>query len=259
MSGRRDIAAAAKRLAIANRREERRFVGALGAMAGSVAKIYERRLAGAVLAVGRADAIKPPATKASPWRQEIDLLEGTIAPQLGPAVAKLHAKLAKAIIKNHTEILGEILRLPVSTQTAHVKAAVEVSRNSAIEYVEKAHRVYATQVRELFGSGESNGLRVEVLRDKLLERGDVSRSRAELIARDQTLKLAGSINEARQKDAGLDSYTWSTSNDERVRPEHAALNGQIFTWAIPPEPGSPGQDFQCRCIAVPYVPELVGI
>jgi SPP1 gp7 family putative phage head morphogenesis protein len=46
-------------------------------------------------------------------------------------------------------------------------------------------------------------------------------------------------------------YIWRTQGDERVRPEHAARDGQVFSWddpAISP----PGTEFGCRCIAVPY-------
>jgi len=31
-------------------------------------------------------------------------------------------------------------------------------------------------------------------------------------------------------------------------------DGQVFSWANPPETGHPGTDYNCRCEAVPYVP-----
>lgn len=253
---------AARKLVIANRRAEMQFAAALRATVAGIVRLYAKRLSAAVGATGRDDGknARPPSGKASPeWRVEVAKLEKSTLPQIAPIVEALHAKMAKQIVKNHAEIMGTVLGLPVNSQTTRVKAAVASSRNAAIEYVEKAHRAYADQVRAVFGSGEADGLRVEVLRDRLLERGDVSESRAELIARDQTLKLAGAINEARQKDAGLTYFVWSTSNDERVRPEHAALDNQVFDWSALPEPGAPGQDFQCRCVAIPYVPELEGI
>jgi len=119
--------------------------------------------------------------------------------------------------------------------------------------------VYADQVEEIFSDPSNFGLRVEELQAMLLERADVSVSRAELIARDQTLKLLGQINEERQTAAGVESYEWSTSNDERVRDEHQILEGTTQSWDSAPEPGHPGEDFQCRCVAVPIIPELEGI
>ena len=81
----------------------------------------------------------------------------------------------------------------------------------------------------------------------------MSESRAELIARDQTLKLNGAITKARQTSAGVNSYTWNTSHDDRVRESHAALDGQIISWDAPPEAGHPGEDFQCRCVPIPVI------
>jgi SPP1 gp7 family putative phage head morphogenesis protein len=76
-----------------------------------------------------------------------------------------------------------------------------------------------------------------------------------LIARDQTLKLNSAITKDRHIAAGISEYTWSTSLDDRVRPEHEALEGTKHSWDAPPEPGHPGEDFQCRCVAIPVIDE----
>jgi SPP1 gp7 family putative phage head morphogenesis protein len=137
--------------------------------------------------------------------------------------------------------------------------AVQISeaREDNIQLVEDATRAYAADVREIFGDPDNAGLRVEELRDLLIERGNVSESRAALIARDQTLKLNGSINRVRQTAAGVESYVWSTSGDERVRETHQEQDGETYDWdSPPPETGHPGQDYQCRCVPVPVIPEL---
>ncbi len=81
----------------------------------------------------------------------------------------------------------------------------------------------------------------------------VSRQRAKLIARDQTSKLNAAITQGRQTALGITEYEWRTSDDERVRPEHKANNGKIFTWKNPPKTGHPGEDIQCRCVAIPII------
>ena len=48
-------------------------------------------------------------------------------------------------------------------------------------------------------------------------------------------------------------YIWRTSGDTKVRASHAANNGKIFAWVNPPETGHPGEDYNCRCSAEPYV------
>ena len=138
-------------------------------------------------------------------------------------------------------------------------AEIAKRRDENIQLVANAGREYAQSVAEIFGEPSTIALRVEELKADLVERGNVSESRAELIARDQTLKLNGAITQIRQENAGITEYIWSTSLDERVRETHAALEGQRFAWGTAPEVGHPGQDFQCRCVALPVIAELEGL
>lgn len=41
-----------------------------------------------------------------------------------------------------------------------------------------------------------------------------------------------------------------------MRSTHAANTGKIFAWDNPPETGHPGEDYNCRCTAEPYTPEV---
>lgn len=47
-------------------------------------------------------------------------------------------------------------------------------------------------------------------------------------------------------------YTWRSLGDDKVRLSHAVNNGRIFAWDEPPTTGHPGEDYNCRCRAVPY-------
>lgn len=56
---------------------------------------------------------------------------------------------------------------------------------------------------------------------------------------------------AMTEDRPTTHYIWRTQGDDKVRPEHAAREGQVFAWddpAIPP----PGTEYGCRCTATPY-------
>jgi SPP1 gp7 family putative phage head morphogenesis protein len=54
------------------------------------------------------------------------------------------------------------------------------------------------------------------------------------------------------KQAGnMDQYVWRTRRDERVRRSHWMNDGRVFSWADPPATGHPGEDYNCRCEAVP--------
>lgn len=101
------------------------------------------------------------------------------------------------------------------------------------------------------------GARVEDLAAELQDGLAFTRARANLIARDQTLKLNGQLTRVRQQNAGIEEYIWTTSGDERVRDDHASKDGQRFSWSNPPpDTGHPGEDYQCRCTAFPVIPGL---
>jgi SPP1 gp7 family putative phage head morphogenesis protein len=48
-------------------------------------------------------------------------------------------------------------------------------------------------------------------------------------------------------------YVWWTRSDARVHPKHRALHGHVFSWSDPPASGHPGEDYNCRCEAIPYI------
>lgn len=139
-------------------------------------------------------------------------------------------------------------------------AALDAFRRRNLDLISSLAEDQVDELGELLDDTE--GLRVEDLRKKILGRFDVSRSKADLLARDQVLKLNAQITQSRQREAGITRYQWSTSSDERVRPMHAELDGEIFSWDDPPitnddgDRNHPGEDYQCRCVAIPIMPEL---
>jgi SPP1 gp7 family putative phage head morphogenesis protein len=65
--------------------------------------------------------------------------------------------------------------------------------------------------------------------------------------------FAALINELRQRGLGISQYIWRSRDDGKVRSSHAHYDDQVFSWDDPPEGGHPGQAFNCRCHAEPYV------
>lgn len=105
----------------------------------------------------------------------------------------------------------------------------------------------------------------EIIDDVIEEAGDNCEANAGLIARDQMNKMNAAFNQVRQTELGIRRYAWRTSDDERVRDEHAVMETLdvgygpgVFAWD---EPGPligvfknhchPGEDIQCRCDAIP--------
>lgn len=119
------------------------------------------------------------------------------------------------------------------------------------------------RLTELLRNSTAHGVRSEELAPEVGKILDAGESRLQLIARDQTLKFYAATNQSAQQAAGIDSYIWVTSGDERVRESHAVLDGQEFRYDDPPDTGdgfnNPGEDIQCRCVATPVIPLFAGI
>ena len=103
----------------------------------------------------------------------------------------------------------------------------------------------------------------------------MGRNKAELIARTEIGHLNSAIARRQQQSVGIEYYEWSATMDGRTRESHALLDGKICRWDKPDkyytfengEPvehdrtqamfkGAPGEDFQCRCTALPWLPEF---
>lgn len=190
---------------------------------------------------------------------ELKLLFATIRVAVRTRTIRAFNDIAGELDAASAKVIGDLLGIDPRSISA-VAHLIDHFREENLRLITNATQDFADQVQEVFESGA--GLRVEELKKQLLERVDVSRSRAELIARDQVLKMNGQINKTRQQAAGVTQYTWSSSLDERVREGHAELEGQTFDWNNPPVVDErtgrrehPGQDFQCRCVAIPVIPE----
>jgi SPP1 gp7 family putative phage head morphogenesis protein len=106
-------------------------------------------------------------------------------------------------------------------------------------------------IRDRLQESLSDGRSVTVARSLLQERVSVARSRARLIATDQTLTLNSSMTRHRQMSSGIERYRWVTMRDDRVRESHQELDGTIQRWDDPPSEGHPGEPVNCRCRASP--------
>ena len=143
-----------------------------------------------------------------------------------------------------------------------------------VSLISKLNQEALSDTRRIIESGIRSSDRWETIADDLEEKlGDKMDSRSELIARDQVSKFNGDLTETRQTQAGVEWYTWRTMEDDRVRDDHASLDGMLCkweddsvysddggeTWKDRTEDmfkGAPGEDFQCRCYPEPYLKEL---
>ena len=149
----------------------------------------------------------------------------------------------------------EVVKSKLDEYVAKNVSLITSVKNDYLNDVEKAIRESYLQ----------NG-RAENLATIIHERTNVSKSRARLIARDQTAKINAELDQARMQALGVKLYIWQTSKDERVRHTHANMQGVLCrfdddtvyskdggkTWikreADKPK-CKPGVEIQCRCFA----------
>jgi hypothetical protein len=91
--------------------------------------------------------------------------------------------------------------------------------------------------------------------------------RAEARASFRILQLNSQIIQEVAMGAGSSHYRWLTERDDRVRPNHVALEGTVHAWSEPPsgggtrpgEPGHPGSGYGCRCLPEPIAGPMPGL
>lgn len=111
------------------------------------------------------------------------------------------------------------------------------------EHLDKIHSLIIRGMRE-------GKLKRDMAKD-ILRYTRQSKKRAMLIARNAPLQYSGALTKHHQTNAGIKSYRWQTSHDERVRDSHRVFNGKICSWdSAGPHPRS---EINCRCDAIPIL------
>lgn len=152
-----------------------------------------------------------------------------------------------SVIEVKADITEYIKRRIAETYSENLKLYV---RNFAEEEI--------IELREVVQKNTFAGYRNETLKDVIKEKYQVTERKAKFLARQETSILSANYTRARYEEAGITKYKWSTSHDERVRPDHAVLNGKIFSYDDPPitnqktgARNNPRIDWGCRCLGIP--------
>lgn len=124
---------------------------------------------------------------------------------------------------------------------------VQTFRAWAVSLIKDLNAQLQRDVSNLVFAAVQNQTPRRKLAKDLAARLGISRRRAMTIARDQTTKLAATLDQARNEEAGITEYRWRHSGKKDFRKEHKAREGQIFQWNDPPSDGHPGQAINCGC------------
>lgn len=231
---------------------ERKFGQALRKIARASAHIVERHIDGpnVVDETRMQQALRDYSEALTPWakRQAQKML--------------LHVQAANARAFHSKSVsLGSELKRQLADDT-DLGIVIRKLMNDHVALIKSIPLEAGLRVQKMVLERAIEGKRADEVAQELAATGQVTESRALLIARTETAKANAAINQARAERIGSTGYIWHNSGDESVRPSHRTLKGkklqgQFFRWDSPPTlddgmTGHPGQFPNCRCFAEPY-------
>lgn len=188
---------------------------------------------------------------------KLELEERLDPAKLGPTIQKFALRVSKKNGEEFRRVIG------ITSRDTGLKTTLDHFQDRNVAEIKSLAGKQLTEIRGILEEGEIGAARVEDISKRIQDSFGVTKSKGDLLARDQVLQLNADLTKTRQTNAGITKYIWTTSNDERVRPDHAELDGTVQSWAAPPvvdeksgRTGNPGDDYQCRCIAFPVLEEL---
>lgn len=151
-----------------------------------------------------------------------------------------------------------------------------------VNWTEKEVEKLRKEIQESVFAGNRRDALVKIIKGS----HQSSLSKAKFIARQETRLLLTKFKQTQYQDAGVDLYKWRCANRPHqpagapykkgeVRHDHAILENKIFKWddsfevdlngrrkagglQKPNGKDNPGQDYNCRCFAIPIVQFKVG-
>ncbi|ODT97408.1 MAG: phage head morphogenesis protein [Rhodanobacter sp. SCN 67-45] len=130
-----------------------------------------------------------------------------------------------------------------------------------VELIKSLPRDAAKRVHELTIKGLEDSTRAKEIAKEIARSGEVTASRANLIARTEVARAASTLTQARAEHIGSTGYIWRTSRDSDVRHSHKQMEGKFVRWDSPPTLSDgttthAGQIYNCRCYPEPVIPEV---
>lgn len=209
--------------------------------------------------------------------EKIDKKLGGVLPEEIAAKLKADDLFDRTIWKTETEFQKSVKGITVAPQLTperRRRIADEWQNNMQLyiqEWTETEIKKLRREMKETVFAGNRYESAVKAIQSSY----GVSASKAKFLARQETNLLMTKFKQARYTDSGVDLYRWrcvAGSANHPVRPSHKACDGKIFTWTKKREvdlhgaeksggqikPGqnndcNAGQDYNCRCFAVPIV------
>lgn len=167
----------------------------------------------------------------------------------------------RGIVQAGAELRGAGVDVPASWIQGALLRPVHAARLAAVytrdfSLLEGVTREMSQQIGEVLAEGMADGRGIRHIVGQIVDRVEkVGRTRARVIARTEVIRAHADASIGTYRDAGIEGVRiraeFSTSRDDRVCPECAALEGRVFSMdeiegMIPIHPN-------CRCGIIPVV------
>lgn len=123
---------------------------------------------------------------------------------------------------------------------------IKLFKSLPIEAADRVYDIHNQAIQAVVSGKRSTELQKEIMRT-----GEVTASRARLIARTEVGRASTSLTQVRSIAIGSAGYTWRTADDGDVRHSHKKMEGKYVEWIAPPlldgMTGHAGQFPNCRC------------
>lgn len=164
-----------------------------------------------------------------------------------------------AMWDRHSQEIGKGLRELVRRQPAGEVLQDFLARQ--VHYITSLPVEEGQRVHKLSIEAMTAGKRPDEIARDLAHTGQVSKSRATLIARTECARTSSALTLTRGRAVGATHAIWRTARDRQVRPSHREMEGVTFSLSDPPKLSDgtqtyPGQIYNCRCISEILLPEI---
>lgn len=170
-----------------------------------------------------------------------------------------------------------------------LKDAFDLQVKANVELIKSLPNNYFNDIQKLVYNNATGAKPIEGgLTNAIMDLTGTTKSKAKLIARDQTAKAVSTYSHMRMQNIGIQGYKWKSSRDIRTagnpnglypnvddkskfHGDHWDRNNKYYLFVKsnnppkapdgkqyrnPPPDGSPGMAINCRCYADPVIPEL---
>lgn len=116
------------------------------------------------------------------------------------------------------------------------------------------------KMRAMIQQAVLDGYRLDTVEDIIKKNFREVANKARFLAFNETNILMSEYKRVKYQAMGFEKFIWQTRADSRVRDLHKKLNGTTWRYDDPPvidertgQKGLPGETYNCRCVAIPYI------